>query len=302
MEIQIPNIEVSAPTELVLVGTLSLLDELKKSDGHIKLNFKGIDNFHPFLLTIISFYNKINQQRVEINNISKELKSYLDKIGFCSNMEFKNNFSSEEILRYFSNLDFLPICIFEKKYSLTDQLESILKRKLLHQLKGYYNLTNDFKIAIAYLISELIDNIKEHSKASHGLIYLDHSDKTNLWIVIADNGITILGSYLSQRNPDPRVLIGINNVQALEYSLKGVSTKNNRETHRGYGLSTNLDIVTNGLNGDFSIISGDSLFFKKRGEESLINLPMNSGWDGTLILIKIPLINHNDFKYLDYIE
>ena len=119
-------------------------------------------------------------------------------------------------------------------------------------------------------------------------------------IALADNGITIFGSYVrAQRYLD---LIGNSDAQALYYAKEGYSTKDlpNAE-NRGYGLSSNIKMIVEGLQGQFSIISGNALSIFDNQETIVIELPEDIDWNGTLIIARIPLNIPNDFSIYTYI-
>ena len=154
---------------------------------------------------------------------------------------------------------------------------------------------------VSYLLDELMCNIQQHAHSEKGYIFVQHNEDTKtIDIALADNGITIFGSYVrAQRYLD---LIGNSDAQALYYAKEGYSTKDlpNAE-NRGYGLSSNIKMIVEGLQGQFSIISGNALSIFDNQETIVIELPEDIDWNGTLIIARIPLNIPNDFSIYTYI-
>lgn len=92
-------------------------------------------------------------------------------------------------------------------------------------------------------------------------------------ICIIDTGKTILGSY-----KEHGVNKAENDSRALDLALAGISTK---DQDRGTGLRTSNAISSLGLQGDFSIFSGNALFFKNK----IFTVPVS--WPGTFVAMRI---------------
>lgn len=115
-------------------------------------------------------------------------------------------------------------------------------------LKKQLNINGNIYEAINYLLSELIDNITEHSDSAYGYIFAQYYPKNRyIDICIADEGITILGSYVKNGN------VGIvTDVDALKNASIGISTKNLPDAeNRGYGIVTSKKMLAEGLKGQF---------------------------------------------------
>lgn len=103
--------------------------------------------------------------------------------------------------------------------------------------------------AFSYLIGELVDNIYEHSEfnrawvAAQAYFNVGHRD-----ICFFDNGITMSGCF---KKHDIKCDGGHD---AIKQAINGTSKKSKE---RGYGLSSNMNMVTKGMNGQILIISGD---------------------------------------------
>ncbi len=151
----------------------------------------------------------------------------------------------------------------------------------------------------SYLVSEITDNMQQHSNALIGYIFANfNTDKEQLEIVLADGGLSIYGSYVKAN----KFLTEIQNsdICAVEIAKEGYSTKDRPEAeNRGYGLSTNIKMITEGLKGDFAIMSGNALFVSSINK--LIELPPQFDWKGTLVLATIPTNIPSKFSFYNYI-
>lgn len=128
-----------------------------------------------------------------------------------------------------------------------------------------------------------------------------HSKDKSLYICLADTGITIYGSYINSGKY--KNLISDKEADTLKLAVEGYSTKNkpNAES-RGYGISTNIEMITDGLGGGFFIMSGGAFYRNENGRSTYVNLPDDISWDGTIILVRIPLEVNEGFNYMKYIE
>lgn len=193
-------------------------------------------------------------------------------------------------------------CKFKRNYSHTDTLQSIL-------IKDFCNIfNNDLKginySVLSYILGELICNIQEHSSALFGYIYMcGDVEKQKIYICIADNGITIPGSYIVSGKKEYQSMIGLDSLEALRYSVRGLSTKNRPlSENRGYGISTNKKMIVEGLHGEFNIFSGNNLYSSFDNNDWFIGLPEGIRFDGTIIFITLPMKVKNDFNFYKYIS
>lgn len=154
---------------------------------------------------------------------------------------------------------------------------------------------------ITYLLDEFICNIQQHSKANCGYAYLAVDETGNaIDLIIADPGITIYGSYVSaQKYLD---LIGNSDAAAIGLAQNGYSTKNlpNAE-NRGYGISSNIQMVVKGLHGELAIMSGNALLAYVNGTVKLLSLPKEVDFQGTMIVVRIPSVIAENFNLYDFI-
>lgn len=152
---------------------------------------------------------------------------------------------------------------------------------------------------ISYFLSEITDNMQQHSNTDKGYIFAAYNPVSNqVELVLADGGISIYGSYINAN----KFIDDINNsdVLAVEKAKEGYSTKDRPEAeNRGYGLSSNIKMITHGLKGDLAIMSGNALYISSINK--LVELPKQLDWKGTLILATIPADMPPTFNFYDYI-
>lgn len=155
---------------------------------------------------------------------------------------------------------------------------------------------------ISYLIDELICNVQQHSSASKVAVYAKYNEEDKcVDICVADNGITILGSYI-QANKFVSETLGTD-AGAMVLAKEGFSSKNlpNAE-NRGYGISSNARWIVDGLNGAFSILSGTALYYSENGVSNILSLPSDFEWVGTMVVARIPISISKEFSLYNYIS
>ena len=146
--------------------------------------------------------------------------------------------------------------------------------------------------AFKYVVSELVDNIYQHSSFSRALIMGQRYDsKGFIDISFYDNGITIPQSFKNSGFNYEASL-------AIREALNGTSTK---DDDRGFGLRTSLKLFTKGLNSEFLIVSGNGAVYCDSGGDYLYKLTNLAKLDGTLISARIPT-NAPAINIYDYVE
>lgn len=137
-------------------------------------------------------------------------------------------------------------------------------------------------------------------QGKHGYIFSQYLKKEDcIDLVLADDGITVLGSYVkAQKFLDE---INGNDAEALRLANEGKSTKNlpNAE-NRGYGISSSKEMLSDGLHGSFFMLSGGAFHRHDSSGSVFVKLPNSIYWDGTIILMRIPVKVPLDFDYNKY--
>jgi anti-sigma regulatory factor (Ser/Thr protein kinase) len=132
---------------------------------------------------------------------------------------------------------------------------------------------------LAYLLSEIVDNVYEHSQFSYASVLAGTpANEKFSEICILDNGISIAGSYR-------KIKRNFTDEEAFQKVLEGVSAKSEE---RGFGLRTSINLVSKGLNGQFMIISGKAVLLVEKTKRSVYKLPFSNSYKGTIVSIRIP--------------
>ena len=155
---------------------------------------------------------------------------------------------------------------------------------------------------LTYLLDELICNIQQHAQADKGYAYLMYNKAAKtIEILIADFGITIYGSYVAaQKHLDK---LGDSDAEALNLAQNGYSVKNLPDTeNRGYGISSNMKMVVEGLHGEFAVLSGNALMLQVPNKRAILALPSEIDFKGTMIMVRIPAHVPDGFNIYNYMS
>lgn len=299
--ILIPNV-----AEEVRIGSsfnhmIKVISETEAVVGKVVWDFRHVQFLHPFFLAPLAIYKNTAAKEIECVNMSLSIQSYLNSIFFDRLLHFENDKKDdvEKVMMAYADKTYIPLCSFAMTDSNKNVFGSVIQRIITTQT----NIGKGGITAISYFISELLDNVYEHSKSKNGYVfsqYLSREGVINL--CIADCGITIYNSYqnagLHQKE------IGGDEATALWLANEGYSTKNLPDAeNRGYGISTSKRMLVEGLNGSFFMLSGSSFHRYERYHESYyVNLKDVFRWNGTIILLKIPVKVPLGFNYYDYLE
>ncbi len=128
-----------------------------------------------------------------------------------------------------------------------------------------------------YLVSELVDNIYQHSNFSYASM-MAQKNQTRLSLCFFDNGITIPKSF--EKNG-----MIFQDSEAIVCAVNGLSSKPGIE--RGFGLGTSVKIL-NALNSQIFIASGLGAIFLHGQRHIRYNLIPKQELKGTLIALRIP--------------
>lgn len=163
-------------------------------------------------------------------------------------------------------------------------------------------LLKSLNMPLTYLLDELICNIQQHAQTTEGYSYLMYNKAAKaVELIIADFGITIYGSYVAaQKHLDK---LGDSDADALNLAQNGYSVKNLPDTeNRGYGISSNMKMVVDGLQGEFAVLSGNALLLQMTDNRKILALPPEIDFKGTMIMVRIPEEVPEGFKLYDYMS
>ncbi|MFA6446397.1 MAG: ATP-binding protein [Candidatus Paceibacterota bacterium] len=223
----------------------------------------------PVTLLAISACLRDYQCKVQ-EPLSPKVREYLDKIHFpfgITKAEEVNMFDFNSPIGYITQ---------------TDTIKSeALERKFYQLVNRWAGNVEGVASALQLPISELVENIFQHSNKNHGWLFAQHYPKKKSFeMCILDTGRGIAGSYRDIKN------LNVRSKEAIELALKGTSTKVT-ETGRGWGLYTSKEIVNTKLNGEFLLVTGDAALYSNSVNQSLIELP-GFHWSGVIISYRIP--------------
>lgn len=251
--------------------------------------------FHPFFLAPLVIYKQRCEKNVTCINRPIRITGYLDLVYFENPLLVDAGSNMKEVWEPYISKTYLPVCQFDLHKSNIDDLQSILQRIIKTQSGADYRIVTP----LSYLLGELIDNMNEHSQGKHGYIFSQYLKKEDcIDLVLADDGITVLGSYVKAKILDE---INGNDAEALRLANEGKSTKNlpNAE-NRGYGISSSKEMLSDGLHGSFFMLSGGAFHRHDSSGSVFVKLPNSIYWDGTIILMRIPVKVPLDFDYNKY--
>ena len=188
-------------------------------------------------------------------------------------------------------------------FELDDDSTANVIAQLKEHLQPYVpELLKSLNMPLTYLLDELICNIQQHAQADKGYAYLMYNKAAKtIEILIADFGITIYGSYVAaQKHLDK---LGYSDAEALNLAQNGYSVKNLPETeNRGYGISSNMKMVVDGLKGEFAVLSGSALLLQMANNRKILALPPEIDFKGTMIMVRIPAEVPDGFNLYDYMS
>ena len=243
----------------------------------IKINLSEIKFVHPLfalsLASLISHLQDKGNESIIGSPNSEDCAKYLDLINFPNGLRPDETANWNKTLNKYKGRNYMPIVNFStlrdsKNSYITNQVLSKINRLIKENLQ----LDPPFESAVGYLISEITDNIIEHSGVEKGWLLTQYYPTTDyLDICIIDTGKSLLGSY---KDAGQKIYT---DEHAIDYALKGISTKS---PDRGTGIPTSISISKGGLEGDFALFSGRALFYN----DNIINLHVS--WPGTFVANK----------------
>ena len=266
-------------------------------DNDIVWDFSECSFFHPFFLFPLAIYKDTCDKNFIFKNMSPYLREYFRLISFEDLLHIRKDTYIEDMLNGYMDKTYIPICKFDLCYTNIDGLQSCIQRIIESQCNADKRITTP----LSYFLGELICNISQHSDSVHGYIYSQyiHREKC-IDMCIADSGITVFGSYVKTGKYLDR--IGDDDAVALKMANEGYSTKDlpNSE-NRGYGISSTKSMLVDGLGGAFFMLSGGGFHRHSENGSYFIKLPSSISWNGTIILMRIPIEVPIDFSYEKYV-
>ena len=296
--VKIPNVSEEVRIGYSFNYLVRVIAETEAAEA-VQWDFAGVNFLHPFFLAPLSIYKNTSGKDIECINIPLRIQSYLNSICFDRMLHFgsEKREDVEAVMQKYTDKTYLPLCSFAMTDANKDTFGSIIQSVLTKQAgigRGSSSLS--------YLISELLDNIYEHSRSSNGYVFSQYLEREGVIdLCIADRGITIAGSF--QQAGLYQDEIDGSETEALKLANEGYSTKNRPEAeNRGYGISTSKEMLVVGMKGAFFMLSGGAFHRYENGANDYIDLRNLFRWQGTVILMRIPVALPKDFNYIDYLE
>lgn len=299
--IKIPNVTERAGEGTLLSLLIDVVSKSESASGEVIWDFSGVSILHPFFLASLSIYKNSTSKFIDCINMSLHVQSLMNKLFFDPMLHFENDQQDvmSEVLSEYEQKSYIPLCSFAMSEANKDALGSVIQRIIVQQTQiPLQGIT-----CVNYFISELLDNIFEHSYSPKGYVFSQlSSDRKDINLCIADSGITIFQSFL-KANLHQQEIAG-NETTALWLANEGYSTKNRPEAeNRGYGISTTRRMLVEGLGGAFFMLSGSAFYqCEKNSGNIFIDLKKLFRWNGTMIWLKIPVAVSQSFNYVDYLE
>ena len=205
----------------------------------------------PLLVLPITSYIRDTQSEYELPR-NQNVREYLEVIGF------PDGISSLEQIENRVGSSYIPICVLYKYNQDREDLQS----KFIEMVYKVLKPTQGVKDGIAYPISELVDNIFDHSKVNEGWVFAQHyPTKGYVDLCIVDRGRGIANSYKEEKN------MLVDDKSAIKMALQGESTK--PEKSRGFGIISSKCIVCDCLDGEFVLISGSAALYSSKQHEAI---------------------------------
>lgn len=296
--VKIPNVAEEVRIGYSFNYLVRVIAETEAAEA-VQWDFTGVTFLHPFFLAPLSIYKNTSGKNIECINIPLRIQSYLNSICFDRMLHFgsEKREDVEAVIQKYTDKTYLPLCSFAMTDANKDTFGSIIQSVLTKQAgigRGGSSLS--------YLISELLDNIYEHSRSSNGYVFSQYLEREGVIdLCIADRGITIAGSF--QQAGLYQDEIDGSETEALKLANEGYSTKNRPEAeNRGYGISTSKEMLVVGMKGAFFMLSGGAFHRYENGANDYIDLRNLFRWQGTVILMRIPVVLPEGFNYIDYLE
>ncbi|MBQ7472433.1 MAG: sensor histidine kinase [Prevotella sp.] len=296
--VKIPNVAEEVRIGFSFNYLIKVIGETSNFDN-VQWDFTDVQFLHPFFLAPLAIYKNTCGENIECVNMSLPIQSYMNSVCFDRMLHFDNDHREDvdAVMERYLDKSFLPFCSFAMTDTNKDSFGSIIQHIITKQtnFKGGSS-------SLSYLISELLDNIYEHSQSKNGYVFSQYLKKEGtINLCIADTGITIPGSFkkagLYQEEIDG------SDAEALKLANEGYSTKNRPDAeNRGYGISTSKKMLVVGMKGAFFMLSGGAFHRYEDACNDYISLKKLFNWKGTIILLRIPVNLPEDFNYINYLE
>lgn len=279
---------------------ISSIENSGEIPERVEFDFTSSSWFSPyFIVPFVCYVDRLEQLGCKVSFQSPQMEgvsNYLSTINFPYGLMPDRNFEWSELLGRFREKSFIPILNFPstRHPESTKARERFLTRVneiLVEQTK----LETNVKKGVFYIIAEMTENIIEHADCPRGWAMAQfYRSRNYLDFCIADNGISILGSYLKAGKADFSTY-----GEAVQAALQGESTKYDG-IQRGTGIRSSKSILVNGLEGKFCLISGNAFYANGGGINQLYRID-DFNWQGTILALRIPRMREVKFDIYEHL-
>ncbi len=172
---------------------------------------------------------------------------------------------------------------------------NLIKSNIIADQRFLALVTNN---TFGFLLGEMLDNIEEHSMARNVYLFAQYWPKTNSCeVCILDDGQGVFESLKKAGR----------NVKDSEDALRkiletGLSAKTDfGDIKRATGIkNTRTALVNKEINGEFLIMSGDSIFLDSANQKERFFKLTKYFWNGTIIVLRLnrPVSQFNLYDYV----
>lgn len=233
-----------------------------------------LDFAYPLVVLPLAAYIHKTKSKYSLVKTSQGVRSYLQTISFPNCVER----TRVDQRRGYIPLHRLPnskkqVCFNQGVTNFTSLIERV-----------YQFQDTKHKTAVHYPISEMIDNIDQHSGGSDaylaGQYYANRGPRGELHLCIVDSGIGVAESYRRGMNSE------YTHKESLHAAMNGESAKDSHE--RGTGIHQTSKIICEGFGGSHVLITGNSIYL---GQEHILKTVIELEgfyWGGVIHLFRIP--------------
>lgn len=291
----------------VLLHLIGLINSAKPN-AEIIVDFSKCQFANPFHLTVISMLvcrassNKV-PVKISVEGLTNTfIQSYLSTIQFPTGLDTTPETAMNDIqFEIYNSKTYIPIVRFPaNSLSPNETIRERLLEFAAAVIKNQLKLKGDFLNAVKYFISELTNNVSDHSKGDYGYMFAQYfPQKLYMDFCVVDDGINIFNSFAESEFYHPS-----SHIEAIEMAVNGRSTKKGQENSRGFGISTSRRMLVQGLGGRFFLWSGAACYLEQQGKLGAGSFELKEihAFPGTFVGLRIPLNPDSSFKFYNYLE
>jgi anti-sigma regulatory factor (Ser/Thr protein kinase) len=275
----------------VIYKLLQLDDIISQSQtSEVTLDFTNTRFLHSIFLSglfcLVKKWESQFQKRIQYQYTGSAVETYLRTVSFPGGLLLGDTDS----LAAFRTKTYTPLVLFsssehQREHSIASVIELI---------KTQIKPTISVGQAIDHFITELTNNVGDHSESKNGLLSVQaYVKKRFVDICIADFGIGIFASYEKSDKFFPT-----NELDAISMAINGRSTKLHHIS-RGFGISTSKEILVKELNGNFLLWSGNGMYVQTSNKDARI-LQIGNSYLGCFVCIRLTTDHTFDFyRYMN---